>query len=64
MSVKKSFVEDLFNNLNDGEILGFWRSAPISYLIIPIEKTPEMNIVPTEITQENILIENEGIANA
>lgn len=33
MAVKKSFVEDLFNNLNDGEFLGFWRSAPISYII-------------------------------
>lgn len=34
-------------------------------MLVPVpEKTPEMNIVPTEITQENILIENEGIANA
>ena len=43
MSVKKSFVEDLFNNLNDGEILGFWRSAPISYLIKLFQKLDKSN---------------------
>ena len=43
MSVKKSFVEYLFNNLNDGEFLGFWRSAPISYLIKLVQKLDKSN---------------------
>lgn len=43
MAVKKSFVENLFNNLNDGELLGFWRSAPISYLIKLFQKLDKNN---------------------
>lgn len=43
MAVKKSFVKDLFNNIQDGELLGFWRSAPISYLIKLFQKFDKSN---------------------